>query len=669
MRVVPSNEAALRTVLGAVFDEVESGLLAIAKEAVSKKPDSRIVRFCSSAVPRLRLITGLAEGADQLAAIALGERAKTEAINRELAAVLPCSADAYRASREAWHLADFEALISRCAYVLELDGICEKPNPETTLSKTRRERAYRAQGAFLLRHCDVLLAMADLSEPGRAGGTLDTVTRALAFQLPVVLIDTKTGNPHLLEPNDDLSDVLGRPPAQDWRKRLRDWVTLLAAGPDTKAEGKAEDKSDRVRVRKHREHEKVDDFLDEFFAPLKFPPKDAKGIRKPSRRELFWSGFADSFHTKDSKRKLDGPIDRTLEPFAQWRKRATELNYQYTGLYRGAFIVNYALAVVAVSLATLSLVLIAMFHPEPPSEAATNALTTKLLVLGFLKLLCIVAIFFNTRSANSSGWNQKAIDYRYLSERLRCAFYLPTIGSVRPPVPAKAQFTSRVLRQSTADWLFEAMMRHVSPTRIEALRANASNESPAGDSRLLRVRPSDALDAMRRHWIATQLDYHLRNALHMESMHHHSERIGGNLNLFVIFAVLVDLVVLVYFLWAEPLGLPHWPLLESMHHYAPVIISLAAILPALVASLNGVRFQSECLRLSDRSDVMVDLLDGNEKRGKALAEEIDRNVADLEIDLGSWSADVLNFAEFCGRELVEEATEWSVLYAKEIHET
>ena len=409
LRLAPFNEAALCDVLGAVFDEVERGLVAIANEAASKGTDSRIARFCSTAAPRLRLITGLAEGADQLAALALGERAKTEAINRELAAVLPCSAQAYRESREPWHLAAFDASSGQCAYVLELDGICEKPDPDTTLAKTRRERAYRAQGAFLLRHCDVLLAMADLSEPGRAGGTLDTVTRALAFQLPVILIDTKTSKPHLLEPNDDLSDVLGRPPAPDWRKHLRRWVSQLAAGHDTKAN----EKSDRARVSKHRVHEKVEVLLEEFFAPSTFPPKNAKGMRQPTIRERVWTRFADSFHTRDSRRSPDAPTDRTLEPFAQWRKRATELNYHYAGLYRGAFILNYVLAVIAVSLATLSLVLIAMFHPNPPSEAESSALTTKLLVLGFLKLLCIVAIFVNTRSANNSGWNEKAIDYRY----------------------------------------------------------------------------------------------------------------------------------------------------------------------------------------------------------------------------------------------------------------
>lgn len=46
----------------------------------------------------------------------------------------------------------------------------------------------------------------------------------------------------------------------------------------------------------------------------------------------------------------------------QWRKRAAQLNYHYSDLYRAAFLLNYGLAVVAVCLAALSLVLLGKQH-------------------------------------------------------------------------------------------------------------------------------------------------------------------------------------------------------------------------------------------------------------------------------------------------------------------
>jgi len=68
------------------------------------------------------------------------------------------------------------------------------PDPDTPPAKERRARAYRAQAAFLLRHSDLLVAVADADESGRAGGTLETVRGALEFDLPVVFIDAASGH-------------------------------------------------------------------------------------------------------------------------------------------------------------------------------------------------------------------------------------------------------------------------------------------------------------------------------------------------------------------------------------------------------------------------------------------------------------------------------------------
>jgi hypothetical protein len=65
---------------------------------------------------------------------------------------------------------------------------------------------------------------------------------------------------------------------------------------------------------------------------------------------------------------------------------------------------------------------------------------------------------------------------------------------------------------------------------------------------------------------------------------------------------------------------------------------------------------------------MQKLLLRSMERAQVLAKKIRQCTANPAVDIGSWSSDVLLLGEYCARELVEEATEWSVLYAKDIKE-
>ena len=87
-----------------------------------------------------------------------------------------------------------------------------------------------------------------------------------------------------------------------------------------------------------------------------------------------------------------------------------------------------------------------------------------------------------------------------------------------------------------------------------------------------------------------------------------------------------------------------------------VLIALAAILPAAVASLNGVQFQSECSRLADRSEHMVNQLRQLEdKAGLARL----RPVRIL---------DALRLGEDIAQTTIDEVAEWSAIYGKDFIE-
>jgi hypothetical protein len=89
---------------------------------------------------------------------------------------------------------------------------------------------------------------------------------------------------------------------------------------------------------------------------------------------------------------------------------------------------------------------------------------------------------------------------------------------------------------------------------------------------------------------------------------------------------------------------------------APLMIAAAAILPAAVASLNGVRFQSECARLADRSRHIARRLGAFGSSPGAARAEPPRIL------------DALRLGEDMARLANDEVAEWSAIYGKEFVE-
>ena len=663
---------------------------------VKGEGDLKITSFYSQECPVLRIVTGLCEGADDRAAEALSRiridpddplptDAPVPCLSPELAAVLPFSPEAYRASRAADFRPQFDTRLAQCAWVVALDGLYDKPAKDTPLSKERRARAYRAQGAVLLRQTDILVAAANPDEDGRAGGTLETVREALAFDLPVVFIHTgKTDAKeavYLIEPEELLANVLAAPAPtpEDCERRLRDWVVRLTADPDVGTTSET-----------HQAHEARrlgEDLLFEYFDRPESPAKEA---RHPfSRlRKWAWNRFEGIF-----KEKVKVP-EAVLNPYLAYRARATALNYHYTALYRGAFLLNYALAVLAVFLAAVSLTLLgtaahtplvgevatvlktAGFSAEKTavSPEAPGWLVPVLIVLGAAKIVLLLFISFNTTRANKFRWNDRAIDTRYLAERLRGLFYLPRAASQQPPAAAPPQFASRAVRQSAVDWLCDAIVRAVSPADLEEAR---TKEIPSHDGkgtvtirRLFVPDPLATLQVVRASWISGQIAYHSMNTDTMHAMHHGVEAWQKWIGRLVVGIVAFDLMLL-------GIKALHWP--EFLYPFAklatPWLIASSAILPAVVAALSGIRFQSECQALAERSDVMRALLAGRKDGGggrsaqaDALIATVTKATADPATDLGSWTHDTLRFTERLATDFVQEAAEWSVLYAKDVSE-
>jgi hypothetical protein len=728
----PDAERNLRRQLLLVLNTIGRRLAAITPAVpIDVGTEPKVAQFFAHQCPLLRLITGLCEGADLIAAQVLDEvrivppdsaegQSCPTCLEKELAAIVPFALKDYRHGRPAEFRGEFDRQLARCAYVVELDGKYEKPIPDTPLAKRRRNKGYRAQSAVLIRQADLIVAALDPEDPGKAGGTMETVRAALAFDLPVVLIHTGTSATWLIPPGEDLMAALADDPKgeEHLRTALAQVVSKIVANPDI---GIQEVSSPEKKGEEAYGLRLLDLYFDRPTEPPLKSGGDGKAIRRVSCREKFWTEWIDGRFSRGVKPKSD----MTLAGYATFRTRATNLNYHFSGLYRGAFLANYVLAVAAVALATTSLLLIGIAHtnrlsdsaavyesPRPATAvaiAASRPATTPtrpaiapttvpqsnpglsssttapawlyptLFALGVLKLSILVIIWKNTEQAKHKRWNDVAVDYRYLAERLRSMFYLPRIGSFQPPAAGSPQYTDRAIHQSAADWLFDAITRSVSPADLATIESFRTEEVAEFPVKLIRPKAAEAVAALRDRWAAEQAKYHHRNALTMGSFYNFTVRWGGLLNVSVIGIVVLDLLILIL----SMLDLLPATILEDIHSVAPWLILLTAILPAAVAAVNGLRFQTECLRLAQRSAIVRTILGGEPdepssddppltggrwKEADDLAQKIEcaKKSAD---DVAAWSLDVLLLAERIADDFVREVAEWSVLYAKEVPET
>lgn len=130
------------------------------------------------------LLSSLAEGADRLVAVRTLRRPRTSLI-----AVLPMECAIYE---EDFLTADsrqqFAKLMARATKTVVMP-------PEVS-----RERAYAAAGAFIVQHCELLIALWD-GQPSRGpGGTSGVIDGARARRLPLAWIRAGNRRPGTTEP-------------------------------------------------------------------------------------------------------------------------------------------------------------------------------------------------------------------------------------------------------------------------------------------------------------------------------------------------------------------------------------------------------------------------------------------------------------------------------------
>ena len=175
-RIDPSHIAGMKRDLALTFEAVAESLSAAA----------------GAGGARLTLITGLADGADQIAG-ELFLAGRSGPVARVLGAILPCPGDEFARNSPVEDGAAFEQAAQSCAFITLLGGRLPPPPDglDTEIARqARRARgdAFAAQADALLQDAGILVAVDDPDDEGEIGGTRHTLHRALSRGLPVILL-------------------------------------------------------------------------------------------------------------------------------------------------------------------------------------------------------------------------------------------------------------------------------------------------------------------------------------------------------------------------------------------------------------------------------------------------------------------------------------------------
>jgi hypothetical protein len=604
---------------------------------------------------RVTVLSSLAAGADQIGARTALELGDSTDVQISLQAVLPFGPEDYPGPASApkpEFLSNEAAALRRLAeaadQVVRVDGVYG------TLSA--RRQAYRTARDMLLENADLMLALYDPSAVGFGAGTLETVSRALVQGSPVLAILARDGEVRVAfyrttadRPVDAATAWSHAEPVSGsgWRRAAAERVAQVLSLPSQLAESAESAAAESQRLEQLREEVQR---LRLFFGDV--PPHRLCGSRTLGlifaaawALVLRFAGWFGGGHVPADGTPAAPVSDRISNgPFAPAYARASALADVYMRTYRGAFTISFLFAGVAVSAAVMLLAVSLWYRGTPPTGAA--------IFLGGLKIAIILVLLLLERASHQARYQELATDFRYLGELLRPMQWLASAGTMLPAVELPAHVTTHDPRHGWTVWLARAISR---ATPIVVCRDN-NKRTEAREVFLDTAAITSVAHRARSEWLQGQLAYHERNATRMHSLDHGLERLAKLLLWIVlasaIIAFLLKALPLPYE-WREPARL------------ATIILgALSAALPAFIAALAGIMFQSEARRLSRRSETMRGVLEAQVSQFAALIEAATQRPPDAPVYLG----EVMQSLRIAGSLMVEETGDWKVLYqTHEVH--
>jgi hypothetical protein len=543
---------------------------------------------------RIRLISGFAEGADQMAVAVCPADWIVEAI-------LPFPKDEYLKDFEQSAAGDgrdvrdeLRQSLARASVVTEL------PTPQD------RDQGYVHCGNFLLRQVDLLIAVWDGSPP-KPGGTGAVAQEARDGGIPVVWIATGGEKPIALIESFSYDQPVRA--SESWSEAsLQATLAPILAGPSSDSLGH---RSQRAR-------------LEQFYAEAWPGPTRASSFdllkrwttgQRPLRltlqtesREALVARYAEFVDEAPTAGTLSQRLKDVVAPRHAW---ADALAVHFSHLYRNAYVLSYLLAAAAVLIAVIG-------------AYVENAILKLALVA--LELFVIVAIIQLVRYGGRNAWHERWIDYRLVAESLRQARFLAYVSEFG--LIHSKDFSS----QPWTIWYIRATLREVGlPGAL-----------------LDRSYQRSLLQSVLRREVRDQRHWHESNANAMEkvdhSLHHWADRCFH----WTFAALCIGVIVLVFTILLLP---------EHEEHYVlklvkPWLLLFAAGLPSLGAALTGIRVQGEFDDYKERSEHMIAELNALEAAYEAQLRhqpQLDRTAETLIETARVLSEDIAAWQELYGR--------------------
>ncbi len=498
----------------------------------------------------LRFVTGLAQGADLIAAdqaLASGWSLQL-ALPAEPEAFLAEAASQMSAEASSRYLEHARSLLKSASAVMSFD--------EPTANAAVRD-GHELVCETVVAQSDVLIVVWD-GQPARGfGGTAHAVRLAVDRGLPVVWIDARDGSHvRLMLPGREPTE--GTDPLWKWIESS----LLLDAQPDYRQFKPLRDSRQRW-----------DEFLmEDATRSARFPPAFhlilclggapwPRWIRRAKDSASAWlenwEGYVEALRQQDPA-MADGVRDSLMAPFL----RADHLAERFGRAYRGAYVLVYLLAGGATLVGLLGLI----WLDQKPWFVATE--------LMMILLMAVVAWV-----GRRNRWHDRWLEYRALAEQLRISRV--TAWTADSTEPSDPHGDSVHPGASWVSWYLRACVRQLP---MPAIRVNDQH------SRL-------ALDTISRRDIAPQHAFNRKTEKIQGHVHERLETIENTLLALLVLACVAYL--------CGNLLAPDW----VEQHASKAMTLVGALIPALGAMVLGIRSQGEFGAYSARSaDTAAELL-------------------------------------------------------------
>ncbi len=589
--------------LGETFDAVDA---ACQREAASATNFYRPAGSRYAKQYRVRFLSNFAHGAVRFA----NENAPR---HWEQEAILPLPANAFSGAYGAFdevEQASFQNFVAEQAGAQQIVLPFEHRKGAFGGANVDLKAARARHSAFLLRQTDLLIA---IWEDGlEADETMELVAKALERRIPVIWLTPRADrDPWLLSSPIDLLPGTGY--AHALKGPLQDAIAAVVAPPASAPlhpEGSFPARERLMAFLGEPEPQPHLWFVYQW-AKNGWGSLLVRPIPK-ERVEHEWSAFMERAFENGAEggggeETLAERLMTKLEPRYY---AADAIATYYSHAYRTAYLLAFGLSFGATAAGVLADYLL------PQSVAH---------FLEFLFLAIVIAVvYFGTRG----NWFQRWLDARMLAEPLRHLRFLALLGEtdlargLADRLPPGAVWTA---------WYLRATIREIG--------------LPFGILDGARLR--SALLATLEGEVEGQVEYNFANAEALSRLH---ERLWelGELAFKVSFVVVVILLIPIAYDWAKPWPNLEWPAIAARFiegGLKPLLQPFALLLPALGATLAGIRYTGDFESFAMRSRLTGEALDDLRSEYMAAlhrlefdvaAETLGRTAAAMTDDLNSW---------------------------------